>query len=45
MVEMSLMVINGTGIHTHTLPYFFIAHHNLWSKPFLVLTVLRFHIL
>jgi len=21
------MVINGTGIHTHTLPYFFIAHH------------------
>jgi len=33
-----LMVINGTGIHTHILPYFFIAHHNLWSKPFLVLT-------
>jgi len=26
------MVINGTGIHTHTL------HHNLGSKPFLVLT-------
>jgi len=29
MVEMSLMVTNGTGIHIHTLPYFFIAHHNL----------------
>jgi len=21
------MVINGSEIHTHTLPYFFIAHH------------------
>jgi len=40
------MAINGTGIHTHTLPYFFIAYHKTfyWQNTSSE-RVSRFHIL